>query len=97
MELIQLLAALLVGFVIGFGAAFILRVLNTQTARELAGTILEENDIRRQENTNTVITTVKAQFGDIWPKMLSQTTDMAKQKLEAEREVNTRELDGKKA
>ncbi len=97
MELIQLLAALLVGFVIGFGAAFILKVLNTQTARELAGTILEENDIRRQENTNTVITTVKAQFGEIWPEMLTQTTDMAKQKLEAEREVNTRELDGKKA
>lgn len=97
MELIPLLAALLVGFVIGFGAAFILKVLNTQTARELAGNILEENEIRRQENTNTVITTVKAQFSDIWPKIISQTTELAKHKLEAEREINTRELDGKKA
>jgi len=101
MNWLLILIALLAGFVLGFGAAFILRLVQAKTAREIADELFHESEEQRKAQLDTVIENVKASFGSMSLDALAKSTEeflkLAKARLEAEREVNVKELDAKKS
>jgi len=100
MNLIPSILCLVAGFVIGLGAAFLLRIVQTRTGRELAGELFRESEAQRKANVDAVVENVKASFGSLSLDALAKSTEeflkLAHQKLESEREVGARELDAKK-
>jgi DNA recombination protein RmuC len=95
-----MIAFFVAGFVIGLGAAFVLRIRQAKTARELAENLFQESEAQRKANMDMVIKNVESSFGNLSLEALSKSTTeflkLAKQKLESERQVNTQELDAKK-
>ena len=95
-----MIALFVAGFVIGLGAAFVLRIRQAKTARELAENLFQESEAQRKANMDAVIKNVESSFGNLSLEALSKSTTeflkLAKQKLESERQVNTQELDAKK-
>ena len=93
--------ALIVGFLLGLGAALLLRLFQSKTAKELASELYQENEIQRKANMETIVENLKASFGSLSLDALSKSTDqflkLAKSKLESERTVNIKELDKKKS
>jgi len=100
MNWLLILIALIAGFVLGLGAAFILRLVQGKTAREFADELFRESEMQRKAQLDTVIENVKASFGSMSLEALSKSTEeflkLAKARLESEREVGARELDAKK-
>jgi len=94
------LIALIAGFILGLGAAFMLRLVQSKTARELADELFRESETQRKAQMDTVIENVKASFGSMSLDALAKSTEeflkLAKARLESEREVGARELDAKK-
>jgi DNA recombination protein RmuC len=101
MEWIPVVAALTVGLVLGFAAAWVFRMLQARTAKELAEALFQENEAQRQAQLATVLDNVKASFGSLSFEALSRSTDeflkLAKAKLDSEREVSAKDLDAKKS
>jgi DNA recombination protein RmuC len=97
---LPILIAVVVGILIGFGLALILRVIQGKTGRELAEEFYAESEGQRQENLNTVIENIKSSFGSLSLDALSKSTEeflkLAKATLEPERETTVKELDAKK-
>jgi DNA recombination protein RmuC len=97
---IALVLALVIGFILGVGAAYLLRVMQSKTAQEIAGNLFQESEARRQETVNVLIDNLKGVFGSLSLEALSKSTEqfmlLAKQKLEEERGMNAAELDKKK-
>ena len=95
-----ILIALSAGFVLGLGTAFMLRLLQAKTAREIADELFRESEGQRKAQLDTVIENVKASFGSMSLDALAKSTEeflkLAKARLESEREVNIKELDAKK-
>jgi len=100
MDWVPIVIALLVGFALGLGVAFILRIVQAKGAKELAEELFTESETQRKANIDAVIENVKASFGSLSLEALSRSTDeflkLAKTKLDSEREVSAKELDGKK-
>jgi DNA recombination protein RmuC len=100
MDWVPIVVALLVGFALGLGVAFILRIVQSKGAKELAAELFTESETQRKANIDAVIENVKASFGSLSLEALSKSTDeflkLAKTKLESEREISGKELDGKK-
>jgi DNA recombination protein RmuC len=100
MNVIAAVLCLIAGFVIGLGAAFLLRIVQTRTGRELAGELFRESEAQRKANVDAVVENVKAAFGSLSLDALAKSTEeflkLAHQRLESEREVGARELDAKK-
>lgn len=100
MNWLFILIALIAGFVLGLGAAFLLRLVQSKTAREIADELFRESEGQRKAELDTVIENVKASFGSMSLDALAKSTEeflkLAKARLEAEREVNLKELDAKK-
>ena len=100
MNWLFILIALIAGFILGLGAAFILRLVQSKTAREIADELFHESEAQRKAQLDTVIENVKASFGSMSLDALAKSTEeflkLAKARLEAEREVNVMELDAKK-
>jgi DNA recombination protein RmuC len=94
------LIAVLVGFILGLAVAFVLRLIQAKTARELADELFRESEQLRKANIDAVIENVKASFGSLSLDALSKSTEeflkLAKARLESEREVGAKELDAKK-
>ncbi len=101
MEWIPVVAALTVGLVLGFAAAWVFRMLQSRTAKELAEALFQENEAQRQAHLTTVLDNLKASFGSLSFEALSRSTDeflkLAKAKLDSEREVSAKDLDAKKS
>ncbi len=101
MEWIPVVAALTVGLVLGFAAAWVFRMLQSRTAKELAEALFQENEAQRQAHLTTVLDNLKASFGSLSIEALSRSTDeflkLAKAKLDSEREVSAKDLDAKKS
>jgi DNA recombination protein RmuC len=101
MNWLLILISLVAGFVLGLGAAFILRIVQSKTARELADELFRENEAQRKAQVDALVENVKASFGSLSLDALSKSTEeflkLAKARLEAEREVSVKELDGKKS
>ncbi len=100
MDWVSLSLALFVGFVLGLVVAFVLRIIQSKTAKELAYELFQENEAQRKANIETIIGDMKANFGSLSLDALSKSTEqfleLAKSKLDLEREVSARELDAKK-
>jgi DNA recombination protein RmuC len=100
MNWLLVLIALIAGFILGLGAAFILRLVQSKTARELADELFRESEAQRKAQIDAVVENVKASFGSLSLDALSKSTEeflkLAKARLESEREVSVKELDGKK-
>ena len=100
MSWVPALIALLAGFILGLAVAFVLRLIQAKTARELADELFRESEEHRKANIDAVIENVKASFGSLSLDALSKSTDeflkLAKARLESEREVGAKELDAKK-
>ena len=97
---LPILIAVVLGILIGFGLALILRVIQAKTGKELAEELYAESEGQRRENLNTVIENIKASFGSLSLDALSKSTEeflkLAKATLEPERETTVKELDAKK-
>ena len=101
MNWLLIVIALIAGFILGLGAAFILRLVQAKTARELADELFRESEAQRKAQVDAVVENVKASFGSLSLDALSKSTEeflkLAKARLESEREVSVKELDGKKS
>jgi DNA recombination protein RmuC len=100
MAWISLLVALVIGFVLGIGAALLLRLIQGKTARRLAEELLQESEAQRKASIDAIIENLKATFGNLSLDALSKSTEeflkLAKARLESERETSLKELDSKK-
>lgn len=105
MDLIQVLVPLIVGFALGLAASFFFKLSNQKqqgnSQRELADELLRQTEAQHKASVNAVIDNVKASFGSLSLDALSKATDeflkLAKSRLDSEREVSARELEGKKS
>ena len=77
MDWIELIIGLVTGIILGFGAAFVLKLVHLKTAKEL----VQESETQKEESVSAIIDTVMK---------------LSKEKLESEREINTKELESKK-
>jgi DNA recombination protein RmuC len=100
MDWVPALVALIVGFVLGLGAAFLVRIIQSKTGRELAGELFRESEAQRKANIDAVVENVKASFGCLSLDALAKATEeflkLAQSKLESEREVGVKELEARK-
>jgi len=91
---------LVIGFTLGIIAAWILRLVQAKTARELANELFRESEAQRQVNMDKVLQSVKESFGNLSLNALSRSTEeflkLAKAKLDSEREISSQELHEKK-
>jgi len=94
------LIGLVIGLVLGLSAAFVLRLIQGKTAKELAEELFHESEAQRKANIESIIENIKASFGSLSLDALSKSTEeflkLAKARLESEREIGLKELDAKK-
>lgn len=95
-----ILIALVSGFALGLAVAFVLKLTQSKTARELADALFKENEARRESSLKMILSEVKDSFGNLSLEALRKSTDeflkLAKSRLDIQREVNVRELEAKK-
>ena len=100
MNYILLLIALISGFVLGVIASFMLRLIQSKSGRELADELFRDSEAQRKAQVDEIVENVKASFGSLSLDALSKSTEeflkLAKARLESEREVGVKELEGKK-
>ncbi|RLB40155.1 MAG: DNA recombination protein RmuC, partial [Deltaproteobacteria bacterium] len=101
MEWIPIVTAMAIGFALGFLAAFALRIVHTKTADTLARQIMEKSEAEKKAALDNILAEVKTSFGDLSFEALRKSTEeflkLAKARLDAEREVSSKELEAKKA
>ncbi len=100
MNWLSTLTGLVIGFGFGLLAAFLLRLIQGKTAKELAEELFRESEAQRKANIDSIIENIKASFGNLSLDALSKSTEeflkLAKTRLESEREIGLKELDSKK-
>ena len=79
--IIPLVIGVISGFALGLAAAFVLRIIRTKTAKELADELFQESEARKNDSINSVIETVM---------------NLHRREQETAREMNVKELDEKK-
>jgi hypothetical protein len=62
-------------FPLGLICAFILRIVQGKTAKELADELYRESEEQRQANVTALLESVKSSFGDLSLQALSKSTD----------------------
>jgi DNA recombination protein RmuC len=88
---------LLIGVSIGSVATYAFLTWRVKATRELAAELLRENEAQRKANINELLDSVEANFGKLSLEAMNEFLQLAKTKLESERQLNTQELTGKKA
>lgn len=100
MNWLHISLSLLIGIIIGIAFTYIFKIIKTKTAKEIADELYKETESQRKEDIDDVIENLKESFGSLSLEALSKSTEeflkLAKEKLGAEREVSTKELEGKK-
>lgn len=100
MNWLTTLIGLVIGFLLGLWAAFVLRLIQGKTAKELAEELFHESEAQRKANIESIIENIKTSFGSLSLDALSKSTEeflkLAKARLESERETGLKELDAKK-
>lgn len=100
MNYLIILTAFMAGFIIALVIAFALRLIQAKNARELAAELFQESELQRRANIDAILDQLKANFGSLSLSALSKSTEeflkLARAKLEAERELSSKELDQKK-
>ncbi len=92
---------LIIGFVLGIGVAFLLKIINAKNARDLAAEMYRETEAQRQQEVEKVLESVKDSFGSLSLEALSKSTEqflkLAKERLETETQAGSKELESKKS
>jgi len=100
LELFPLAATLVAGFLLGLAAAWMLGIIQAKTARELAEELFAESEEEKREQLETITDHLKDAFGSLSMEALSRSTEeflkLARSRMEAERELGSRELEEKK-
>jgi DNA recombination protein RmuC len=100
MNWVSLVIGLVVGVALGMAIALIFRLMQTRTAKQLAGELFRESEDQRKANVEEIKDNIKSVFGDMSLEALRKATDeflkLAKTKLDSEREIGVKELDAKK-
>jgi DNA recombination protein RmuC len=100
MNWLSLIIGVFIGFALGILISLLLRFLQRKTGKELAEELFRENEAQRKEHIDAIIENIKASFGNLSFDALSKSTEeflkLAKARLESEREISIKELDGKK-
>lgn len=95
-----MLGSLSVGVLIGLIVAFALRLMHAKSARVLAEELLQETEAQRKAHLDSVLDSIKANFGSLSLEALSRSTEeflkLAKTKLDSERAITVKELQEKK-
>ncbi len=101
MNWIPVFIAFLAGFLLALAAAFLLRLIQAKTARELADELFQESEMQRRANIDLILENLKANFGNLSLNALSRSTEeflkLANAKLDSQRDASIKELDKKKA
>ncbi|MEA3508554.1 MAG: DNA recombination protein RmuC [Synergistota bacterium] len=95
-----LLAALAAGFLAGLAAAWVLRIIQARTARDLANELFRQSEDERDRQVDALMEQARNAFGSLSLQALSRSTDeflkLAQSKLAAERDMSGKDLDQKK-
>jgi len=85
------LIGLFIVFALGMLAAFLLRLIQGKTSKELAEELFRESEAQRKTNIDSMLENIKASFGSLSLDALSKSTEeflkLAKSRLESEREI----------
>jgi DNA recombination protein RmuC len=100
MTWLPITAALMAGFLLGLAVAFVLRIIQSKTAKELAEELFRENELLRKESLESIISEMKASFGNLSLDALGKSTEeflkLAGARLDAETTAGAKEIDAKK-
>lgn len=92
---------LIAGFLLGLGAAFILRLIHVKSAHQIAEEMYQKTEAQRQQQVSDVIESMKASFGSLSLDALSKSTEeflkLAKGSLETQTQAGTKDLETKKS
>lgn len=98
--LAPLLAAVVSGFLLGMIAAWMLRIMHSRSARDIAEELFRESEAERKDQVGEIVDHVKAVFGSLSLDALSKSTEeflkLAQSRLQSERETGCQDLDRKK-
>lgn len=100
MDWLSIFIGISIGFVLGLLVSIVLRLQQGKTAKELAAELFHESEAQRKAHIDAILENIKASFGNLSFDALSKSTEeflkLAKSRLESEREISLKELDGKK-
>ncbi len=89
-----------VGFLIGATLTYVIKTRQDRESRDLADELLRDSETRRQQDIDRVIEQVKSSFGNLSSEALKTANDefikVRKEFLDADRQVQAKELDSKK-
>jgi DNA recombination protein RmuC len=93
-------AALIGGLLLGLVIAYVLKVFQARSSKEIALELYRENEEQRKAQVEGVIQSVKDSFARLSLEALAKSTDeflkLARARLESEREISASELAAKK-
>jgi len=100
MNWLSIFIGICIGFVLGLLVSIVLRLQQGKTVKELADELFHESEAQRKANIDAILENIKSSFGNLSFDALSKSTEeflkLAKSRLESEREISLKELDGKK-
>jgi len=100
MNWLSVFIGIFIGFVLGLLVSIVFRLQQAKTAKELAEELFHESEAQKKANIDAILENIKASFGTLSFDALSKSTEeflkLAKSRLESEREITLKELDGKK-
>ena len=100
MNWLSIFVGICIGFALGLLISIVLRLQQGKTAKELAEELFHESEAQRKAHIDAILENIKASFGNLSFDALSKSTEeflkLAKSRLESEREISLKELDGKK-
>ena len=100
MNWLSIFIGICIGFVLGLLVSIVLRLQQEKTAKEIAEELFHESEAQRKAHIDAILENIKASFGNLSFDALSKSTEeflkLAKSRLESEREISLKELDGKK-
>jgi len=93
-------AALIGGCLLGLTIAYLLKLFQRRSAKEIADELYRENEEQRRIQVEGIVQSVKDSFAHLSLEALAKSTDaflkLAGARLESEREISIRELEAKK-
>lgn len=100
MNWLSIFIGICIGFVLGLLVSIVLRLQQGKIAKELAEELFHESEAQKKAHIDAILENIKASFGNLSFDALSKSTEeflkLAKSRLESEREISLKELDGKK-
>jgi DNA recombination protein RmuC len=100
MDWLSVFIGICIGFALGLLVSIVVKLQQGKTTKELAEELFHESEVQRKAHIDAILENIKASFGNLSFDALSKSTEeflkLAKSRLESEREISLKELDGKK-